>query len=199
MLFLAPQYVVKWVDWIMFGGQVHTQLPFHDADSGQVRLGVLTVSDRSARGEREDLGGPAVAQAAEDGIPGAVVAARAIVADERSQIAAQLRSWADALHLDLILTTGGTGFARRDVTPEATLDVVDRLAPGLAEAMRADSLRVTPHAMLSRAVAGIRGRTLIINLPGSPKGAVENLRTALPVLPHALELLREAPDAEQHH
>lgn len=169
------------------------------ADLAPMRVGVLTVSDRSARGEREDLGGPAVAQAVTEGIPGAVVVGRAVVPDERAQIAAQLRVWADELRLDLILTTGGTGFAPRDVTPEATLDVVERLAPGLAEAMRAASLQVTPHAMLSRAVAGIRGRTLILNLPGSPKGAVENLRTVLPVLPHASELLREAPDAEQHH
>lgn len=164
-----------------------------------IRVGVLTVSDRSARGEREDLGGPAVAQAAMQGLPGAVVAERGVVPDERATIAAALRHWADDLHLDLILTTGGTGFAPRDVTPEATLDVVERLTPGLGEAMRADSLRVTPHAMLSRATAGIRGRTLIVNLPGSPKGAVENLRTILPVLPHAIELLREAPDAEKHH
>lgn len=176
-----------------------TPFSLQDAGQGQVRLGVLTVSDRSARGEREDLGGPAVAQAALAGIPGAVVIARAVVPDERGQIAAQLRTWADDLGLDLILTTGGTGFAPRDVTPEATLAVVERLAPGLAEVMRAASLRVTPHAMLSRAVAGIRGRTLIINLPGSPKGAVENLATVLPVLPHAIELLREAPAAEQHH
>ncbi len=164
-----------------------------------IRVGVLTVSDRSARGEREDLGGPAVAAAVAARLPGAEVAARAIVPDERAEIAAVLAGWADDLGLDLILTTGGTGFAPRDVTPEATRDVVEREAPGLAEAMRADSLAVTPHAMLSRAVAGIRGRTLIVNLPGSPKGAVENLATILSVLPHAVELLREASEAEQHH
>jgi molybdenum cofactor synthesis domain-containing protein len=121
------------------------------------------------------------------------------VPDERDQIAATLRRWTDETRLDLILTTGGTGFAPRDVTPEATRDIIEREAPGLAEVMRADSLRITPHAMLSRAVAGIRGRTLIVNLPGSPKGAVENLATILPALPHAIELLREEPDAEQHH
>lgn len=164
-----------------------------------IRVGVLTVSDRSARGDREDLGGPAVAQAVLAGVPAAVIAEQAIVPDDLASIAAALVHWTDALRLDLILTTGGTGFAPRDVTPEATLAVVERLAPGLAEAMRAESLRVTKHALLSRAVAGIRGRTLIVNLPGSPKGAVENLVVLLPVLPHAIELLREAPDAEEHH
>ena len=164
-----------------------------------LRIGVLTVSDRSARGEREDLSGPAVVAAALAQLPDAVVAERAIVADERAQIAAMLVHWADNLCLDLILSTGGTGFATRDVTPEATRDVTVRETPGLAEAMRAASLRITPHAMLSRGVAGIRGCTLIVNLPGSPKGAVENLATIAPVLPHAIELLREAPDAEQHH
>lgn len=164
-----------------------------------IRVGVLTVSDRSAAGEREDVGGPAVARAVEEGMPGAIVVERAIVPDERPAIASVLRSWADGSGLDLILTTGGTGFSPRDVTPEATLDVIERLTPGLAEAMRGDSLRVTPHAMLSRAVAGIRGRTLIVNLPGSPKGAVENLRTILPVLPHAVELLRGDPGSERHH
>jgi gephyrin len=164
-----------------------------------IRVGVLTVSDRSARGERADLGGPAVAQAVAEQWPEATAVERAIVPDERDQIAATLRRWTDETRLDLILTTGGTGFAPRDVTPEATRDIIEREAPGLAEVMRADSLRITPHAMLSRAVAGIRGRTLIVNLPGSPKGAVENLATILPALPHAIELLREEPDAEQHH
>ena len=101
--------------------------------------------------------------------------------------------------MDVILTTGGTGFALRDVAPEATRAVIQREAPGLAEAMRAESLKKTPHAMLSRAVAGIRKRTLIVNLPGSPKGAVENLQTILPVLPHAVQLLRDDPASEASH
>ena len=164
-----------------------------------IRVGVLTISDRSARGEREDLSGPAVVAAVCAQLPGAAAAERAVVPDERAQIAAKLVQWADDLGLDLILTTGGTGFAPRDMTPEATRDVIDREAPGLAEVMRADSLRVTRHAMLSRGVAGMRGRTLIVNLPGSPKAAVENLTTIAPVLPHAIELLRESPDAESHH
>ncbi len=164
-----------------------------------IRTGILTISDRSSRGERPDLSGPALAEALRARLPDAQVDQTAVVPDERAEISAALIRWADELKLDLILTTGGTGFAPRDVTPEATLAVVDRQAPGLAEAMRAASFQVTPHAMLSRAVAGIRGRTLIVNFPGSPKAAVENLATIAPVLPHALELLREAPDAEKHH
>lgn len=164
-----------------------------------IKVGILTVSDRSACGVRPDLSGPALAHAIVARLPAAEVSVSGIVPDEQAEIAAWLVRGADDLALDLILTTGGTGFAPRDVTPEATRAVIQRDAPGLAEAMRAESLRVTPHAMLSRAVAGIRGRTLIVNLPGSPKAAVENLATLLPVLPHAVELLREAPAAEQHH
>ncbi len=164
-----------------------------------IRVGILTISDRSSRGERPDLSGPALASALPARLPDALIEQTAILPDERAEISAALVRWADDARLDLILTTGGTGFAPRDVTPEATLDVVDRQAPGLAEAMRAASLQVTPHAMLSRAVAGIRGRTLIVNFPGSPKAAVENLATIAPVLPHAIELLREAPEAEKHH
>jgi molybdenum cofactor synthesis domain-containing protein len=123
----------------------------------------------------------------------------AILPDEAAQISGQLSEWADRAAADLILTTGGTGFAPRDVTPEATLAIIERAAPGLAEAMRLESLKVTPHAMLSRAVAGIRKRCIIINLPGSPKGALENLNTVLPVLPHAVELLQDDPHAEAGH
>ncbi len=123
----------------------------------------------------------------------------AILPDEKKEVADLLAKWADRGDLDLILTTGGTGFASRDITPEATLLVIDRQAPGLAEAMRAASQQLTPHAMLSRSAAGIRKRTLIVNLPGSPKGAVENLDVIAPVLPHAAQLLREDPEAEQGH
>jgi molybdenum cofactor synthesis domain-containing protein len=164
-----------------------------------IEVGVLTVSDRSARGERPDTAGPAVAQAVTERLAGANVVQTAIVPDDPAEIAAVLRRWADELGLDLVLTTGGTGLAPRDITPEATRSVLQREAPGMAEAMRAASLLVTPHAMLSRAVAGMRGRTLIVNLPGSPKGALENLATILPVLPHAVELLQEGAEAEKHH
>lgn len=157
-----------------------------------MRIGILTVSDRTARGETEDASGPLLRQLVHERL-GAEAAASAVTPDERHLIEEVLRRWADEEEIDLVLTTGGTGFAPRDVTPEATRAVIEREAPGFAEAMRAASLRVTPHAMLSRAVAGMRGRTLIINLPGSPKAARENLETILPALPHAIELLSAAP------
>jgi molybdenum cofactor synthesis domain-containing protein len=162
-----------------------------------LRFGILTASDRSARGERADLSGPALAEAVTS--KGWEVVCQAVVPDDLAVLRETLIAWAGRGDLDIILTTGGTGFAPRDVTPEATLAVVDRLAPGLGEAMRAASLQVTPHAMLSRAVAGMRGKVLIINLPGSPKAAVENLQVVLPVLPHSVELLRGDPAAEAHH
>jgi molybdenum cofactor synthesis domain-containing protein len=162
-----------------------------------IQIAILTVSDRSFRGEREDLSGPAL-QAQVIAL-GWQVWRASIVPDEVDQIARTLAEWADSGQADIILTTGGTGFAPRDVTPEATRRVVERLTPGLDEAMRAASLKITAHAMLSRAVSGIRKRTLIINLPGSPRGAVENFLTIAPVLPHAVELLREDASAEGGH
>ncbi len=163
-----------------------------------IRTGILTISDRSYRGEYQDRSGPVIRELVTERL-GAAVEREAIVPDERLIIADTLRTWADEVGLDLILTTGGTGFAPRDVTPEATRDVLEREAPGLAEAMRAAGLQRTPHAMLSRAVAGIRGKTLIVNLPGSPKAVRENLETLLPALPHALELLRGEKGADQRH
>ncbi len=162
-----------------------------------IRVGILTVSDRSSRGERPDESGPLIRQIAER--QGWTVEQEAVVPDDQAAIQGMLTHWSDHLHVELALTTGGTGFAPRDVTPEATRAVIEREAPGLAEAMRAASLRQTPHAMLSRAVCGIRGRTLIVNLPGSPKAVRENLDTILPALPHAVALLLDSPDSERGH
>lgn len=162
-----------------------------------IRFGILTLSDRSARGERADASGPALAELIQG--EGWSVVRQSILPDEESAIRANLIAWADGGELDVILTTGGTGFAPRDVTPEATRAVIEREAPGLAEAMRLASLKITPHAMLSRIVTGIRKSVLIINLPGSPKGAVENLQVILPVLAHAVQLLHEDPASETSH
>jgi molybdopterin adenylyltransferase len=162
-----------------------------------VRVAILTVSDRSARGERPDLSGLTLRALVEN--RGWQVAHSAIIPDEREEIRAVLCRWCDEDLAEVILTTGGTGFAPRDVTPEATRQAVERDAPGLAEAMRAASLAATPHGMLSRGVAGIRRRTLIINLPGSPRAASESLQVVLPVLEHAIDLLRERPQAEGGH
>ena len=162
-----------------------------------IRFGILTLSDRSSRGERADSSGPALARFIK--AQGWSVAKESILPDEESAIREILISWADSNELDVILTTGGTGFSPRDVTPEATRAVIERDAPGLAEAMRAASLKITPHAVLSRIVTGIRKKTLIINLPGSPKGAVENLQVVSPVLGHAIKLLQESPEAEAGH
>ncbi|MGE5462394.1 MAG: MogA/MoaB family molybdenum cofactor biosynthesis protein [Syntrophothermus sp.] len=162
-----------------------------------LRIGILTVSDRSSRGEREDASSPALARLVEG--QGWTVTRQTILPDDQAAIRELLIAWADGGELDVVLTTGGTGFAPRDVTPEATRAVIDREAPGLAEAMRAASLKITPHAMLSRIVTGIRKRTLIVNLPGSPKGAAENLQVVIPVLPHAIQLLRDDPASESTH
>jgi molybdopterin adenylyltransferase len=163
----------------------------------KLRIGILTVSDRSWRGERPDASGPALVEALNE--QSWEIVRQAILPDDLHALTDLLSTWADSGDIDVILTAGGTGFSPRDLTPEATQAVIERPAPGLAEAMRAASLRVTPHAMLSRAVAGIRKRTLIINLPGSPKGAVENLQVIFPVLPHAVQLLREDPQSEAGH
>ena len=162
-----------------------------------IRFGLLTLSDRSARGERADASGPILADLIR--AQNWSVTKQAILPDEEFAISTIMREWADGGEVDIILTTGGTGFAPRDVTPEATRAVIQRDAPGLAETMRAESLKKTSHAMLSRAIAGIRGRTLIVNLPGSPKGALENLQTILPVLPHAVQLLMDDPGSEASH
>jgi molybdopterin adenylyltransferase len=168
-----------------------------DGETTLIRLGVLTISDRSARGERPDASGPAIVQRAET--LGWKVCRRGVVSDDPSEIESTLRSWADSAEIDVLLTTGGTGFAGRDRAPEATRAVIDRLAPGMAEAMRQASLNKTPHAMLSRAVCGLRGSCLIVNLPGSPTAALENLAVIEPALPHAADLLRENPGAEAGH
>jgi len=162
-----------------------------------IRFGILTLSDRSSRGERPDSSGPALARLILT--ENWSVVKQALLPDNESAIGAILSEWADSGEVDVILTTGGTGFSPRDVTPEATRAIIEREAPGLAEAMRAASLKITPHAMLSRIVTGIRKRTLIINLPGSPKGAVENLQVILPVLAHAVQLLQEDPASEESH
>jgi len=155
---------------------------------GPFRVAILTVSDKGAAGEREDLSGRAVEELVLR--EGWKVEVREVVPDEAVIVEERLRYFCDRLRVDLVLTTGGTGMSPRDVTPEATRRVLEKEAPGFAEAMRAASLRVTPHAMLSRAVSGIRGSTLIVNLPGSPKGARENLEVIIPALPHGLEKLR---------
>ena len=150
--------------------------------------GIITVSDKGSQGKREDKSGPVIAGL----LAGAAVAIKRtmIIPDEIDQIAQAIVQFADVEKLDLILTTGGTGVSPRDLTPDATLKVLDKEIPGMAEAMRASSMKRTPHAMISRAVAGIRGRSLIINLPGSPKGAKENLSVVMPALTHTMEKIQ---------
>ena len=162
-----------------------------------LRFGILTISDRSSRGERLDLSGPALQNAIVN--QGWQNNKTAIVPDDIETIKNIMIEWADSREIDILLSTGGTGFAPRDVTPQATLLVVDRLTPGLDEAMRASSMKITPHAMLSRALSGIRKQTIIINLPGSPKAAMENIQVVFPVLEHAAKLLRNDPDSEMGH
>lgn len=150
--------------------------------------GIITVSDKGSQGKREDLSGPAIAEI----LVSATIEIKQtlIIPDEKDQIREAIINFADVEKLDLILTTGGTGVSPRDLTPDATLKVIDKEVPGMAEAMRYQSSKITPHAMISRAVAGIRGRSLIINLPGSPKGAKENLNVILPALKHAIEKIK---------
>lgn len=156
-----------------------------------IRVGILTASTLGARGEREDTSGEAIRELVAR-IDARVESYR-VVTDDRATIAQALREWSDAGQLDLILTTGGTGLSPNDVTPEATRAVIEREVPGFAEAMRLEGLKHTPRAMLSRAAAGVRGQTLIVNLPGSPKGVRESLGAILDVLPHALEILQRRP------
>lgn len=162
-----------------------------------LRFGILTASDRSSRGERIDQTSLVLEEVIKS--QNWEVLRVAIVPDDLDLIKNTLINWCEESTFDIILTTGGTGFSPRDNTPEATLAVVDRLAPGLAEAMRYFSLKNTSHAMLSRGVAGIRKHVLIINLPGSPKAAVENFRIIQPVLAHAVELMNNDPESEKHH
>lgn len=153
-------------------------------------IGILTLSDKGARGEREDLSGQIIRDMVAS--IGEVTHYR-IVPDEQNTIIETLVEWVDRDGVDLVLTTGGTGLSPRDVTPEATRRVIDWEIPGMAEAMRVASMQKTPHAMLSRALAGVRGRSMIINLPGSPKGVRENLEVVLPALGHGLAKLKGDP------
>jgi len=163
-----------------------------------MNVGVLTVSDRSAKGERADTSGAVIVQMLTETFDWDC-SLTGIVPDEQADIRNTLIEWVDVKQVSLILTTGGTGFAPRDVTPEATRAVLDREAPGIPEALRAASLAITKHAMLTRQVAGIRKQTLIINMPGNPKAVRENMEVLIPVLPHALEILNNAPDAQAGH
>lgn len=153
-----------------------------------IRAAIITVSDKGSRGEREDLSGPEAGRLLE--AQGIEVVCTLVVPDEPYLIKAALIDCADRQGLDLIVTTGGTGVTPRDVTPDATREVLEKEIPGMAEAMRQASMAKTPHAMISRALAGLRGKTLIINLPGSPKGVRENLAVVLPAIPHAVEKIQ---------
>jgi len=153
-----------------------------------INIGILTISDKGSQGQRQDKSGEAI----RDGVAEikSTVVKYEIVPDEKDIIAERLADWADSGMVDVILTTGGTGLSQRDVTPEATLSVIDRSVPGFAEAMRARSLEKTPMAVLSRAVAGLRGQCLIINMPGSPKAVRECLEVVLPAVPHAVDIIK---------
>ena len=172
---------------VLEGGEVRPGDEIRLEKTTLIHAAVLTVSDKGSRGEREDLSGEALEESLR--ALGVAPVERAIVPDEAEEIAAALRRWADETPVNLILTTGGTGMTTRDVTPEATRAVLDREAPGIAEAMRVLSLQQTPHAMLSRAVSGMRGKTLIVNMPGSPRACREQFAMIAPALPHAVEKL----------
>ncbi len=156
-----------------------------------MKAAVLTISDKGSRGERVDTSGPAVTEL----LAGIDVSVEQyeIIPDERDDIKAKLKHCCDTLNLDIVVTTGGTGVAPRDITPDVTREVIDKEIPGMAEAMRLESLKKTPHAVISRAIAGIRGRTLIVNLPGSPKAATENLQAILAAIPHAVSKIQGDP------
>ena len=160
------------------------------ADS--IRVGILTLSDRASRGEYEDKSGVAIAELLEP--LGPQIVEKAIVPDDRDRIESTLRDWVAAGRVDLIVTTGGTGLAPRDVTPEATRSVIEREIPGVAELMRGEGRKQTPYAALSRGIAGVAGRTLIVNLPGSEKGVRESLAPLVELLPHAVDLIRGTSD-----
>ena len=156
-----------------------------------VKVGLLTVSDLGSQGKREDTAGMRLKEMVE--AAGWTVSCQEIVPDEKEIISARLREWADSIAVHLVLTTGGTGFSERDVTPEATTEVLDKETPGISEAIRLSGLQKTPHAMLSRGVSGIRQQTLIVNLPGSEKGARESLEAIISALPHAIDVILGNP------
>jgi len=153
-----------------------------------ISAGIITISDKGSQGKREDLSGPAIAEM----LAGAAIEIKStlIIPDEKDEIKKAIVDFSDVKKLDLILTTGGTGVSPRDLTPDATLEVIDKQIPGMAEAMRHQSMLITPHAMISRAVAGICGKSMILNLPGSPKSVRENLAVVLPALKHAIEKIK---------
>ena len=169
------------------GGHAHGQA--QDTTQNPIRAGILTCSDRGSRGERADVSGPTIHNLVVERLGGKVAQYR-VVPDDRIQIEETLKEWVDEQKLDLILTTGGTGFSPRDVTPEATRAVIEREAPALTQAMLFESLRITPYAMLTRATAGIRRKTLIVNFPGNPKAVQENFDAVAEVLPHAVDIIR---------
>ncbi len=157
-----------------------------------ITVGILTISDAASRGQRVDTSGENIATLISK--LDVAINARKVVPDEADQIADTFKAWSDTQRLDLILSTGGTGLAPRDVTPEATRRIIDREVPGLAELMRLESAKRNIHAILSRGIVGVRGKTLIVNLPGSPKGVVEMLEIIMPVLPHAIQIMKGVQD-----